>query len=85
MNYGQRCSQALKSVRTLVKGAANEIASPPKSASTSLRLLVVDGSSLQGPGAKGTNFRLHLTLDWVSMTLHEVHVTGTDQGESLNR
>ncbi|MDD5462916.1 MAG: hypothetical protein PHG00_15010 [Methylococcales bacterium] len=56
-----------------------------KSASTSLRLWVVDGSSLQGPGAKGTDFRLHLALDWVSMTLHQVHVTGTDQGESLSR
>lgn len=56
-----------------------------KSALTPLRILVVDGSSLQGPGAKGTDFRLHLALDLVSMTLHEVHVTGADQGESLNR
>ena len=55
------------------------------SASTSLRFLVVDGSSLQGHGAKGTDYRLHLALDLVNMTLHEVHVTGADQGESLNR
>jgi hypothetical protein len=25
-----------------------------------IRILVVDGSSLQGPGTKGTDFRLHL-------------------------
>lgn len=56
-----------------------------ENAPTSLRLLVVDGSSLQGPGAKGTDFRVHLALDLVSMTLHEVQVTGADQGESLSR
>ncbi|MDD5321977.1 MAG: hypothetical protein PHD43_15480 [Methylococcales bacterium] len=28
-----------------------------------LRILVVDGSSLQGPGAKGTGYRLHLASD----------------------
>jgi hypothetical protein len=55
------------------------------SASTSLRFLVVDGSSLQGPGAQGNDYRLHLALDLVNMTLHELDVTGADQGESLNR
>lgn len=56
-----------------------------KNPSTPLRLLVVDGSSLQGPGAKGTDYRLHLALDLLSMTLHEVQVTGAEQGESLGR
>ena len=47
-----------------------------------LRILVVDGSSLQGLGAKGTDFRLHLALDLVSLTLHEIQVTGFEQGEN---
>ena len=47
-----------------------------------LRILVVDGSSLQGPGAKGTDFRLHLALDLVTLTLHEIQVTGFEQGEN---
>lgn len=55
------------------------------STSTSLRILVIDGSSLPGPGAKGTDYRLHLALDLVNMMLHEIHVTGADQGESLSR
>jgi hypothetical protein len=37
------------------------------------RVLVVDGPSLQGPGAEGTDFRLHLALDLVAMTLHRLH------------
>ncbi len=58
---------------------------PSVTNASSLRLLVVDGSSLQGSGAKGADYRLHLALDLVSMTLHEVQVTGADQGESLSR
>ena len=50
-----------------------------------LRILVLDGSSLQGPGAKGTDFRLHLALDLTTLTLHEIQVTGFEQGEKLTR
>lgn len=50
-----------------------------------LRLLVVDGSSIQGPGAEGTDYRLHLALDLVKLTFHEVHVTGAEGGERLDR
>jgi hypothetical protein len=49
------------------------------------RLLVVDGSSLQGPGAEGTDYRVHLALDLVSLSLHELQVTGSEGGESLAR
>ena len=51
----------------------------------SCRLLVVDGTSLQGPGSEGTDYRVHLALDLVSLTLHEMQVTGADGGESLAR
>lgn len=47
-----------------------------------LRILVVDGSSIQGPGAKGTDFRLHLALDLTTLTLHEIQVTSAKQGEN---
>ena len=75
----------LKACEPWLKALLMKLLPAVKSASTSLRLLVVDGSSLQGPGAKGTDYRLHLALDLVSMTLHEVHVTGAGQGESLSR
>lgn len=49
----------------------------------SLRLLVVDGSSLQGPGAQGTDYRVHLALDLTTLTLHAVQATGVDGAESF--
>lgn len=51
----------------------------------SVRLLVVDGSSLQGPGATGTDYRVHLVLDLTNLTLHAVQVSGVEGAESLAR
>jgi hypothetical protein len=47
------------------------------------RLLVIDATHVQGPGAQGTQYRLHLCLDLVQ--LHWVSILLTDQhtGESL--
>ena len=50
-----------------------------------LRFVIVDGSSVQGPGARGTGHRLHLALDLMTLTLRYVEVTGPDQGERLGR
>jgi hypothetical protein len=49
-----------------------------------LRFVVVNGSTVQGPGAKGTGYRLHIAVDWVK--LHLIHVEVTDQhpGEHLD-
>jgi hypothetical protein len=44
-----------------------------------LRFLIVDGSTVQGPGAKGTWYRLHIAIDMVK--LHLVHVVVTDEHE----
>ncbi len=48
-----------------------------------LRILVVDGSTVQSPGATGTWYRLHIAIDLVR--LHLVHVVVTDEhtAESL--
>jgi hypothetical protein len=48
-----------------------------------LRFLIIDGSTVQGPGAKGTWYRLHLAIDMVK--LHLVHgvVTDAHEGERL--
>jgi Transposase DDE domain len=45
-----------------------------------LRVLIVDGSTVQAPGAKGTDYRLHIAIDLVR--LHLVHVKVTDAHES---
>jgi hypothetical protein len=49
------------------------------------RLLVVDATSLQGPGSEGTDYRVHLALDLVNLTLHEMQATGAGGAESLAR
>lgn len=48
-----------------------------------LRLVVIDGSTVQGPGASGTWYRLHIAVDWVKLHLIHVEVTDTHQGEQL--
>jgi hypothetical protein len=50
-----------------------------------LRFVVVDGSSVQGPGARGTGHRLHLAIDLMTLTIRYVEATGPDQGERLGR
>lgn len=48
-----------------------------------LRFLIVDGSTVQGPGAKGTWYRLHIAIDMVKLHLLHVSVTDQSQGEHL--
>ena len=47
-----------------------------------LRFVVVDGSTVQGPGAKGTEYRLHLAVDLVRLHLLYVKVTDAGAGEA---
>ncbi len=77
--------QRLRACGPWLKALLHTMLPSTKTALTSLRLLLVDGSSLQGPGAEGTDYRVHLALDLTNMTLHAVDVTGVDGGESLTR
>lgn len=47
------------------------------------RLSVIDGSSVEAPGADGTDYRLQLRLELVSLTFLELVVTDTHTAESL--
>jgi hypothetical protein len=47
------------------------------------RLLVIDASTVQAPGATGTDHRLHLCMDLVSLEFVEVLVTDVHSGETL--
>jgi hypothetical protein len=47
------------------------------------RFLVIDASTVQAPGATGTDHRLHLCLDLVSLEFVEVLVTDVQRGETL--
>ena len=48
-----------------------------------LRFVVVDGSTVQGPGAKETWYRLHIAVDLVKLHLIHIEVTDAHQGEPL--
>jgi hypothetical protein len=48
-----------------------------------LRIILIDGSSLSVPGAKGTSYRLHLAIDLVNLSIVHIEVTDKHVGESL--
>jgi len=47
------------------------------------RFLVIDASTVQAPGATGTDHRLHLCMELVSLEFVEVLVTDVQSGETL--
>lgn len=50
---------------------------------TPWRFLVIDGSHVQGPGAQGTQYRLHICMDLVQLQFVSITVTDQHTGESL--
>ena len=48
-----------------------------------LSLKIIDGTTVQEPGAKGTSWRVHYAIRLPSMTCEEFTVTSPKQGESL--
>ena len=48
-----------------------------------LRFVVIDASSIQAPGAKGTDHRLHISMDLVSWPFIDVLVSDVHTGETL--
>src|SRR6516164_9056045 len=50
-----------------------------------LRFLVIDASCIQAPGATGTDYRLHIAMDLVSLQFVEVFVSDVHTGETVKR
>src|SRR5207245_3945625 len=50
---------------------------------TGRRFVVIDASSIQAPGATGTDHRLHIAMDLVSLQFIEVLVSDVHTGETL--
>ena len=48
-----------------------------------LRFVVIDASSMQAPGAKGTDHRLHIAMDLRTLQFLEVLVSDVHTGETL--
>lgn len=49
------------------------------------RFIVIDGSTVQAPGAHGIHYRLHLGLDLVTLEFTHLHISEAKTGESLRR
>ena len=46
--------------------------------------MVIDGSTVQEPGATATTYRLHIAIDLINLSLHQVEVTTDQEGENLD-
>ena len=49
-----------------------------------LRFIVIDGSTVQEPGATATTYRLHLAVDLINLGTHQVEATTDKGGENLD-
>jgi len=75
----------LKACVPWVKAMLSSVFGFEKTVNTgSLRFIVIDGSTVQEPGAKGTTYRLHVAIDLVNLTFHQVEVTTDKEGEHLD-
>jgi len=50
----------------------------------SLRFIVIDGSTVQEPGATETTYRLHIAIDLINLSLRQVEITTDKIGENLD-
>lgn len=69
----------IKALQQNILPSKQQIALPGR-----LRLKAIDGSTVQVPGAKGTSYRLHLSMDLNTLALHQASVSTDKQGESLS-
>jgi hypothetical protein len=47
------------------------------------RFVLVDGSCIEGPGARGTDYLVHISMDLLSLKFLEIWVTDKSRGETL--
>lgn len=75
----------LRACEPWVKALLSELvpASVRQGLPAGLRFRVMDGSSIQGPGAQGTWYRLHVSIDLVSLAFDLIKITDARTGESL--
>lgn len=50
-----------------------------------LRFVVVDGSTVQAPGSKGTDYRLHVMMDLLKLEILSIEATDSREGEQIDR
>lgn len=73
----------LVACRPWVRAVLARMVPPPSALPAQRRFLVIDASGIQAPGARGTQYRLHLCMDLVTLTFVSITVTDKRTGESL--
>lgn len=72
------CRPWVKALLSKMVPATAHVSLPP-----GRRFLVIDGSTVQAPGATGIHYRLHLGLDLVTLAFTHVRISDATTGESL--
>ena len=82
----QSVAERLRACGPWVKALLRQMLAPSAEATlpTGLRFVVIDASTVQAPGAKGTDHRLHIAMDLVSLEFIEVLVSDVHTGETLS-
>lgn len=74
------CPEFLRRIISTVLGRRVEVYPRP-----SLRVCLVDATTISRPGSSGADWRLHVVYDLFGLQLQKVQVTDILQGESLSR
>ncbi len=72
------CGPWMKALLRTMLRLPSEVALPP-----GLRFVVIDARSIQAPGATGTEYSLHISMDLVTLEFIEILVTDVHTGETL--
>jgi DDE family transposase len=73
----------LAACRPWVRALLAQMVPCPTTLSAQRRFLVIDGSGIQAPGARGTQYRLHLGRELVTLTVVSLTITDQRTGKSL--
>jgi len=81
----QAVAERLRACGPWIKAVLRKMLPPPTVTALpqGLRFVVIDATTVQAPGAKGTDHRLHISLDLVSLEFLEVSISDVHTGETL--
>jgi len=81
----QSVAERLRACGPWVKAVLRKMLPPPAVTALpqALRFVVIDATTGQAPGATGTDYRLHMSLDLVTLEFLEVSISAGHTGETL--
>ena len=81
----QAVAERLRACGPWVKAVLRKMLPPPAVTALpqALRFVVIDATTVQAPGATGTDYRLHISLDLVTLEFLEVSISDVHTGETL--